>query len=71
MISTGGRSTGVTFSGMAPLNAGETSPAQVGLIPLTLPGPGAEAAAMPSAPPTPRNVSDNLPSSVATLIFSA
>src|SRR6516165_6984497 len=46
MISTGGRSAGITFSGgIAPLRAGETSPAQVGLMPLALPGPRAGAAA--------------------------
>src|SRR5437870_2706828 len=69
--STGGRATMTAWSGIAPPNAGETSPAQVGLTPLALPGPAVDVATTPSLLVMLRRVSDNLPSSAATLTFSA
>src|SRR5271165_7514150 len=72
MTSTAGCSAATTFfGGMASPNAGETSPAQTGLTLVALAGIGVEVAAKPSVALMLRNVSDSLPSSAATLIFSA
>jgi len=62
----------ITLSGgVASPSAGETSPAQIGLMLLPLTSDAVEAAATVSVAVMLRKVSDNLPSSVATLIFSA